>query len=153
MPSQPAGRRPPHHDTAEAPQARAREAARARRRALLRAVPTGQRQSAASRAARVLASTLAAVITAVGVFGIVTLNALAAEASFDARELEADISDMTLQHDDLVASVARLTAPGRVREVATNQLGLLEPESPGFLTIDPADMPVPTAKPTIRLGE
>ncbi len=116
----------------------------------LRAVPT--------RAARQflptwLYSLTAGLILVAGVIGIVALNALAAEASFQAQELEADISDLTLQHDDLVAAVAALEAPARVREVAETQLGLIQPEQPGFLTLDPADLMPVSPKPSLALGE
>lgn len=141
------------HRRAEAEQAARAQQERARRRANLRPVPTRQRRPAAPRIARVVAGMTAFVLTAIGVFGIVTLNALAAEASFEAKALEADISEATLQHDDLVAAVAHLTAPGRVRDVAITQLGLLEPETPGFLVVDADDMPAPAPKPTVRLGE
>lgn len=90
---------------------------------------------------------------ALGVLGIVALNALAAEASFQARAMEADISELTLRHDDLVAAVATLASPGRVREVATTRLGLIEPEQPGFLTLDPSHLTPDGTKPPVRLGE
>jgi cell division protein FtsB len=99
-----------------------------------------------------LYSLVAGVILSVGVIGVVALNALAAEASFQARELEADISDLTLRHDDLVAAVATLEAPARVREVARTQLGLIEPEQPGFLTLDPAHLEPDVPKARIQLG-
>ena len=91
-------------------------------------------------------------IVVLGVLGVVALNALAAEASFEARALEQEISDLTLHHDDLVAAVAQLESPNRVRDVALGQLGLMEPEVPGFLEIDPADMPAPQPKPMVRTG-
>ncbi len=87
-----------------------------------------------------------------GIIGVVALNALAAEASFQARELEAAISDLTLEHDDLVAEVASLEAPDRVRLVAGAQLGLLEPEQPGFLTLHPEQLAPPEPKPMVVLS-
>jgi cell division protein FtsB len=96
-------------------------------------------------------SLVAGLLLSAGVIGVVALNALAAEASFQARALEADISDLTLRHDDLVAAVATLEAPARVREVARTQLGLIEPEQPGFLTLDPAHLEPDVPKARIRL--
>lgn len=123
------------------------------RRPHLHAVQAGPVHRAAHRTAKVLAGMVATVVLAVGVLGIVALNALAADASFEAQALERDISELTLRHDDLVAAVAQLESPNRVRDVAIGQLGLMEPEVPGFLTIDEADMPRLAPKPTIRLGE
>lgn len=96
---------------------------------------------------------LAGTVLALGVLGIVTLNALAAEASFEARSLERQITDATLRHDDLVAAVATLASPNRVQEVATTQLGLIEPEQPGFLTLHPDDLVPEQPKAPVRLGE
>ncbi len=119
-------------------------------RASLRAVP----QTAPRQLVPTWLYSLVAVVTLMsGVIGIVALNALAAEASFQARSLEAAISDATLQHDDLVAAVAVLEAPGRVREVAQRQLGLIEPEQPGFLTLDPSQLTPAQPKPMIQTGE
>ncbi len=129
--------------------ARARaEHARAERRARLRAVPTPQ---VGSRGLAIVATVAFATLLFSGVLGIVALNALAAEASFQARALERDISDLTLRHDDLVAAVAQLESPNRVRDVAVGQLGLMEPESPGFLVVDPSDIPQTAPKATVEL--
>ena len=98
-----------------------------------RVVPPPQRRR---RAAWVLRLTLTALL-AFGVFGVLTLNALAAEAAFTARQLEGEISDLTLVRDDLVAAVAQLESPARVREAAASQLGLMEPEQPGFIEVHP----------------
>lgn len=83
----------------------------------------------------VLCAVVAGFVLVTGIIGIVALNALAAEASFQAMELEEHISDLTLRHDNLVAEVAMLEAPARVREVATTRLGLIDPAQPGFLVI------------------
>ncbi|AXV07639.1 hypothetical protein DVS28_a2960 [Euzebya pacifica] len=128
----------------------ARRAAAERRRAAVRAVP--DRRKDPFRLAAPLVAALAVTIVVLGVLGVVALNALAAEASFEARALEQEISDLTLHHDDLVAAVAQLESPNRVRDVALGQLGLMEPEVPGFLEIDPADMPAPQPKPMVRTG-
>jgi hypothetical protein len=89
---------------------------------------------------------VAAVLLVGGVLGIVALNALAAEASFRARALEDDLSELTLRHDELVVEVATLAAPGRVRQVAAAQLGLIQPEQPGFLSLDPGALARPGGK-------
>lgn len=117
----------------------------------LRAVPTVAPRP--RRAVTWAYSLLAGVILTVGVIGIVALNAMAAEASFHARALEAEISDLTLRHDDLVAEVATLSAPARVRDVARTQLGLVEPEQPGFLTLDPSHLEPAEPKGQIRLDD
>ncbi|WP_370326252.1 hypothetical protein [Euzebya sp.] len=115
----------------------------------LRAVPPAPARQVVPTWAYSLA---ACVVLVAGIIGIVALNALAAEASFQARELEADISAATLRHDDLVAEIAVLEAPERVRDVARTQLGLIEPEQPGFLTLDPADLVPEDPKPAVGLG-
>ncbi|MGI9016374.1 MAG: hypothetical protein ACR2HR_04580 [Euzebya sp.] len=94
---------------------------------------------------------LSIVILVTGVIGTVALNALAAEASFQARELESEISNLTLQHDDLVAAIAVLEAPGRVQDVASTQLGLIQPEQPGFLTLSDSDLSPDQPKEPLRL--
>lgn len=139
----------PHNPVEAAARARAQaERERAERKARLRAVPTRQE---ASRGLAIVATVLFATVLFSGILGIVALNALAAEASFQARALERDISDLTLRHDDLVAAVAQLESPNRVREVAVGQLGLMEPESPGFLVVDPDDIPRTAPKAVVEL--
>lgn len=100
----------------------------------LRALPA--RPAAATRVPVPVYLALIAAIAAAGVFGIVTLQAFAAEASFEARALEEEIEQLTLAHDDLRATVAALGMPSRVRDVATQDIGLIEAEQPGFLTVD-----------------
>ena len=75
----------------------------------------------------------ALLIAAAGIFGVVSLNALAAEAAFEARALERDVDELTLRYDELTAEVAALSAPSRVREVAREQLGMVPVEEAGFL--------------------
>lgn len=83
-----------------------------------------------------MCAVLSGTILVAGVIGIVALNALAAESSFAAMEVQERITDLTLRHDNLVAEIATLETPARVRQVATSQLGLIDPEQPGFLVID-----------------
>lgn len=71
-----------------------------------------------------------------GVFGVVALNAMAAENAFTARTLEAEVRDLAVQYDELTARVAALDAPDRVRAVAVGELGMVPAETPAFLVVD-----------------
>jgi cell division protein FtsL len=71
----------------------------------------------------ILALTTALVIVA-AVFGIVGLNAMAANASVDARNLEREVAAAEIRYAELVASVAAKEDPGRIRERAM-ELGLV----------------------------
>jgi hypothetical protein len=62
------------------------------------------------------------------IFGAVALNALAAGAAVEARELEAQVADSERLYAQLVADVAALEDPARIREAAL-ELGL-EPAAP-----------------------
>ena len=130
---------------------RAGSRARPVRSRSLRAVPDAP--AASTRVAPLVYAIVATLLTAMGVFGVVSLNALAAEASFEARALEREIDTLTLRHDDLVAAVALLETPDRVREVAITRLGLIEPERPGFLRVDPRSVWPAEPKPVLRLDE
>ena len=66
---------------------------------------------------------------AAGVFGSVTLNALATGAAVEARELEAHVIEAERRYAQLVADVAALEDPARIRQAAL-ELGL-EPAGPG----------------------
>lgn len=88
------------------------------------------------------------VVLGVAVFGAVTLNALAAAASVDARALEAHVADAERSHAQLVADVARLEDPARVR-AAAEELGMVAPGPVRHLTLErtlPADGLVPAAR-------
>jgi hypothetical protein len=63
------------------------------------------------------------------VFGTVTLNALAAASAVEARELEARVAAAERDYAQLVADVAALEDPARIREAAL-ELGLV-PAGPG----------------------
>lgn len=78
----------------------------------------------------------ALVAAAFGIFGIVSLNALAAEAAFEARSLENEVTELSLRHNELTAEVAALSAPGRVRRVAQEELGMVAGAEAGFLFAD-----------------
>lgn len=77
-----------------------------------------------------LAYALAVVLVLAGaVFGAVALNALAAAASVEARELDARVADAERTYAQLVADVAGLENPARIRDSAIEQ-GLV-PAGPG----------------------
>lgn len=76
---------------------------------------------------------LLALVAVLGVTGIVSLNALAAEASFKARELEEEVTRLSRRYDELTAEVAKLESPERVRRVATTELGMV-PADPLYLS-------------------
>jgi cell division protein FtsL len=82
-----------------------------------------------------------------GVFGIVSLNAMAAESAFEARALEAEVRELSLRYDELTAEVAHLASPERVREVAVAELGMVPAEQPQFLVAD-AGTPVGSSAPS-----
>jgi cell division protein FtsL len=84
-----------------------------------------------------------AVIVLVGaaVFGAVSMNALAAAASVEARTLEAQVSTAERAYSQLVAEVASLEDPGRIRTAALD-LGLVPAGPARVLVLDrnlPAD--------------
>lgn len=76
---------------------------------------------------------LLALVAVLGVTGIVSLNALAAEASFKAQELEDEVAELSHRYDELTAEVAELESPERVRRVATSELGMV-PADPVYLS-------------------
>lgn len=76
------------------------------------------------------------VLGAAGIFGIVSLSALAAESAFAARALEAEIDELSLRYDELTAEVAGLESPERVRAVATTELGMVRADQPAFLVVE-----------------
>lgn len=88
------------------------------------------------------------VVLGAAVFGAVTLNALAAAASVEARELEAHVGEAERMHAQLVADVARLEDPARVR-AAAEELGMVPPGPVRHLVLErslPADTLVPAAR-------
>ena len=86
------------------------------------------------RSARYIVSML--VLAAVGIFGSVALNALAAEQSFAARELEAQVGDLTRTADELTVEVTRLESPARLHRTAVRTLGMVRAEQPAFVVLD-----------------
>jgi cell division protein FtsL len=75
------------------------------------------------------------VIGATGIFGIVTLSALAAENAFAARELQTEVDELSYRYDELTAEVAGLETPERIRQVAGSELGMVPAEQPGYLVL------------------
>jgi cell division protein FtsL len=121
----------------------------------LPAIPVTARQPAARRRLRVVAAPrntrryvlLAIVVGALGVFGVVALNALAAEQAFVARALERELGDLEIRYTELAAEVAALEAPARVRAVAMTELGMVPAERPAFIALEP--IPSPPAGPPV----
>ena len=100
------------------PLRRARWSQDERRRRHLRVVEAPVRRHTLAYALAVI------VVLAAAVFGAVALNALAAEAAVQTRELEAHVTEAERAHAHLVAEVASLEDPARIREEALD-LGLV----------------------------
>lgn len=66
------------------------------------------------------------------VLGAVSLNALAAGGAVEARELANEVSRAEREHGHLVAEVARLENPTRIRQAAA-EAGLVPANDPRFL--------------------
>lgn len=83
------------------------------------------------------------VLGAAGVFGIVSLSALAAEAAFAERSLGRDVAGLTYHYEELTAEIAELSSPARVRATAVGELGMVPAEEAAYLVVDaPLDGPV-----------
>lgn len=78
---------------------------------------------ASGRRTLVLALMTALVVVAT-VFGVVGLNAMAANAAVEARSLERQVQRADVRYAQLVAEVAAKEDPGRIRELALD-LGLV----------------------------
>lgn len=76
------------------------------------------------------------VVVALAIFSAVALHALAAEASFQARALEEEVTELTMRQEELLADVARLGASERIREVATAELGMVPAGSPAYVWLE-----------------
>lgn len=88
------------------------------------------------------------VLFAGAVFGAVTLNALAAGASVEARALDQHVAEAERVYAQLVADVAALEDPARVR-AAAEELGMVAPGPVRHLTLErtlPADGAVPAVR-------
>ena len=87
-------------------------------------------------------------LLAAAVFGAVSLNALAAGASVEARELEAHVATAERRYAALVAEVAALEDPARVR-AAAQELGMVAPGPVRHLSLErnlPSDGAVPSSR-------
>jgi len=87
-------------------------------------------------------------LLAAAVFGAVSLNALAAGASVEARELEAHVTTAERRYAALVAEVAALEDPARVR-AAAQELGMVAPGPVRHLGLErnlPSDGAVPDSR-------
>lgn len=85
---------------------------------------------------------------AAAVFGAVTLNALAAGTSVEARALDRHVAEAERVYAQLVADVATLEDPARVRRAAL-ELGMVPPGPVRHLTLErtlPADGVVPPVR-------
>lgn len=84
---------------------------------------------------------VAFVLAGATVFGTVSLNAMAAGDAVRARDLEAKVVDAERRYGHLVAEVAALENPERVRRAAL-EMGLVPAASPTYLVLErplPAD--------------
>ena len=81
------------------------------------------------------------VLLGASVFGAVTLNALAAGEAVRARELQVQVAEAERAYSGLIADVAALEDPGRIRDAA-HELGLVPAGPARHLAVDrnlPAD--------------
>ena len=69
------------------------------------------------------------------VFGCVALNALAAEESFAARELEQQVNELTRTADELTVDVTKLESPSRLHRRAVRDLGMVRAQRPAFVVL------------------
>ncbi|MBW3605516.1 MAG: septum formation initiator family protein [Actinobacteria bacterium] len=76
------------------------------------------------------------IIAALGVFGVVSVGAMTAEAAVDVRGLETDVDGLKQRYELLTADVAELESPDRIRMVAVEQLGMVEADDPQFVVVD-----------------
>jgi hypothetical protein len=93
----------------------------------LRPVPAERVEPvAAERSGRttLLLSLATALVVVAAVFGVVGLNAMAANASVEARALEVQVGQAEVRYAELVAAVAAKEDPGRIRARAL-ELGMV----------------------------
>lgn len=80
-------------------------------------------------------------VLAATVFGTVSLNALAASDAMAAHELDQEVAEAERRYSQLVAEVAALEDPARIRQAALDQ-GMVPADSPRYLFLErvlPAD--------------
>lgn len=90
--------------------------------------------------------TAAILLGAVGVIGVVALNALAAQSSVRSFELESETADLQIEVEQLTAAVALREAPEHVLDRAA-ELGMVEASDPAWLGADPDVAPVAPVEP------
>jgi hypothetical protein len=83
------------------------------------------------------------------IFGTVSLNALAAGYAVEARELDRRVADAERSYAQLVADVATLEDPARIRSAAL-ELGLV-PAGPGRHVVLARNLPADGAVPDIEV--
>lgn len=76
------------------------------------------------------------IIAAIGVFGVVSVGAMTAEAAVQVRGLETDVEMLKQRYELLTAEVAELESPERIHSVAVRELGMVEAADPEFVVID-----------------
>ena len=84
------------------------------------------------------------------IFGTVSLNALAAAAAVEARELDARVATAERTYAQLIADVAALEDPARIREAAL-ELGLV-PAGPGRHVVLERNLPADGAPTEVFQG-
>lgn len=72
----------------------------------------------------------------VGVTGITSISAAGAEAAFQARELNDQISQLEETRNELSTDVAELSSLRRIREIATERLGMVPAEDARYVRTD-----------------
>ena len=128
-------RAPPPARTSARQGSSTRQGSSARRGPSARPRPTGRSTSRPTpRPRRLRVAALVAVVV-VGVLAIVGIQAQAAEVAFDARALEQEIAELERSHEQLTAEVASLESPERLRRVALDELGMVQPETATYLDL------------------
>lgn len=83
--------------------------------------------------------TLVVVTLLLGVGGIASVSAAAAEAAFTVRELEADVEQLERRAGALSGEVAELESLSRIRHIATEELGMVPAEQARYVEAGPRD--------------
>lgn len=92
-----------------------------------------------------------AVVIVATILGAVGLNALAAGDAVRARDLDAAVTDAERSYTLLIAEVARLETPERIRDAARD-LGMVPANGPTYLHVDALPGEVDEAPPAPVLG-
>ncbi len=100
----------------------------------VRAYGPASTRAASRRRSRTGYAIVVATILATAIFGVVALNAMAAASAVEARGLEERVAEGERRYGHLVAEVAALEDPGRVRDAA-RELGMVEAGSIRYLPV------------------